>query len=595
MKLVSLSAKNYRSIKNLEEFRIEPLQVLVGENNTGKSNILRCLKCFLSAGAGGVQPEDFNDKESYITIRAEFGRLTGGERRKLRPYLLGDRFILEKNLSVTPSGKIDTKFRGYKAEPKDWWLSVEKVIEKQGRRPRWKDIAEEKGIIDYVRSDDGRINKRSYQKGLERYLEEHEEMEYDEPRLGDTHALGIQQNLLSVLPKFFLLPAITDYSDEISKKSSSTAFHRLMADLVDRIITADPRYSEIQEAIKNLHQLLNPPDEGGKDMRPETLSQVETTLHSTIKELMPTVEGVQLAVQVAQTKDLFSKGVEIKVDDGVLTDVLVKGHGMQRSIVFSLLQMLINQSGGIADSSPVILAIEEPELYIHPHAQRLVYKVLRGFAGVSDDEEADTKASQVIYSTHSSRLVDVSRYQQIAVVRKNSQTGTVITQSDQGILGDPGERKAFKVLTSFGLEHNEIFFSRYCILVEGAEDKIAVIATARKLGRIDDLPDEIGLSIITSEGKQNITKFQKVLNAFRLPYGVLLELDGKTREEGESKRILENLNGNRVACIPQKLEVLLEIGQHFKDQYHAKQFFSDSSNINSEMENLVCKLLPDSL
>ena len=62
------------------------------------------------------------------------------------------------------------------------------------------------------------MNKTSYKSGLERYLAEND-VQYDEPQLGETQALGIPQNLLSALPELYLLPAITDYSDEIDRRS----------------------------------------------------------------------------------------------------------------------------------------------------------------------------------------------------------------------------------------------------------------------------------------------------------------------------------------------------------------------------------------
>jgi hypothetical protein len=56
---------------------------------------------------------------------------------------------------------------------------------------------------------------------------------------------------------------------------------------------------------------------------------------------MPSVEKVKLKVATEDVTAIFSKGVEITVDDGVETDVLLKGHGLQRCIIFSLLQALI--------------------------------------------------------------------------------------------------------------------------------------------------------------------------------------------------------------------------------------------------------------
>ena len=354
--------------------------------------------------------------------------------------MIGDRLILQKRLSIikddrTGKTKIDTEYHGYRTEPTDWWLSTAKVIEEKGSRPKWEQIAAEHGILDHVRGEDGKVNKASYEAGLTRLLNERSDVEYDVPELGHTQALGIQQNLLASLPEFYLLPAITDYSDEIDRRSSSTVFRRLMADLAERIMQADPRYSEIEVTLTKLRQLLNPATEGQVPQRLEALSIVESSLRDTIRRLMPSVDGVQLAVEVEETKEIFSKGVRIKIDDGVLTDVLAKGHGMQRSIVFALLQMLIKSGQRQGATRPIILGIEEPELYIHPHAQRLIFRVLKEFAGVTDIGDQAAGTDQVIYTTHSPAFVDISRYERIGVVGKEPAAGTTIRQCSVGVLG----------------------------------------------------------------------------------------------------------------------------------------------------------------
>ena len=253
--------------------------------------------------------------------------------------------------------------------------------------------------MEFVQIEDGKVTKASYIQGVNRILLERNDIEYDEPELGHTQALGIPQNLLSALPEYYLLPGITDYSDEIDRRSSSTVFRRLMADLSDRIMRRDPRYQEIENVLKTLHGLLNPPVGNESPQRLEALGNVEVTLRDTIKRLMPSVQGVQLAVDVEEPKEIFSKGVAIRVDDGVLTDVLDKGHGMQRSIVFALLQMLVKSGPQTAATRPIILGIEEPELYIHPHAQRLIYSVLKEFAGSAGDVDLAAGNDQILYTT----------------------------------------------------------------------------------------------------------------------------------------------------------------------------------------------------
>lgn len=90
---------------------------------------------------------------------------------------------------------------------------------------------------------------------------------------------------------------------------------------------------------------------------------------------MPSVKGVRVRVDTEQVRDLFSRGVSILVDDGKLTEVGMKGRGLQRCVIFGLLQALImNQRGQLVqtpDGTPsdsasneqtIILATEEPEL-----------------------------------------------------------------------------------------------------------------------------------------------------------------------------------------------------------------------------------------
>ena len=179
MRLKRIRIKNFRSITDTGDVSLEPLQAFVGENNAGKSNILKAVICFLSPGAGGMKVGDFKDISSNASIECEFGDLDDEEKRKLRPYLLGDKVVLSKFLRVEKDedkGKTSIKceYHGYQAEPRELHLSIPKIEEEHGTRPRWSDIAGPAGITEWVQDDNGRINKTSYKKGLERYLLEND-------------------------------------------------------------------------------------------------------------------------------------------------------------------------------------------------------------------------------------------------------------------------------------------------------------------------------------------------------------------------------------------------------------------------------------
>lgn len=602
MKLTELTIENFRSIISVKGAKIFPGQALLGENNAGKSNILYAIDAFLSAGSGGVNENDFYDKTKPIIIGAKFSVTSFNLKKVWRPYMINDELILEKHIWIekddrTDKDTIKNEFHGYQAEPKQWFLSIKKIKEQKGDRPKWKEIVSENNLPDYFLNN-GNCTKDDYNKGIERYFKEND-IEYDDPDLSTTQALGFQSKAISNLPKFYLLRAESNYSDETDKRSSTSTFRKLMADLTDRIIKNDPKYKQINEALKTVNDLLNETktDETGICSRLGSLSVIEERIKKILCNLMPSVEKIKLKVATEDVTTIFSKGVEITVDDGVETDVLLKGHGLQRCIIFSLLQALIlnerNQlvtaEGTEESNHPIILGIEEPELYIHPQLGKLFYDVLNSFA----------EKDQVIYTTHSPRFIDVYKYDSIALIKKTKEDGTKFINCYQDAFDGLVDRKVFQGLTQLNSDVNELFFAKNVLIVEGSEDKIAITETAKKFGKIKIRTEEIDVTIIATGGKQSIPFFVRVLNAFKINYGVLHDLDieaemledAKNTEEARNRAISE-LAPLKVVTFPIKLENTLGLQKgHLKDQYEALSYFSDHSKINSELENIIKQVL----
>ncbi|MBI2609995.1 ATP-dependent endonuclease [Candidatus Giovannonibacteria bacterium] len=598
MKLTEISIENFRSITSIKNVKIFPTQALLGENNAGKSNVLYAIDAYLSAGSGGINESDFQDKTKPIIIAAKFSLASPNLKKIWRPYMINDELILEKHIWIEEDARtnketIKNEFHGYQAEPKQWFLSIKKIKEQKGDRPKWKDIVSENSLPDYFLNNDS-CTKDDYGKGLEKYFQEND-IEYDEPDLSATQALGFQSKAISNLPKFYLLRAETNYSDETDKRSSTSTFRKLMADLTDRIIKNDPKYQKIEDALKTVNNLLNETKTESTESngRLDSLATIEDSIKKILCNLMPSVEKVKLKVATEDVTAIFSKGVEITVDDGVETDVLLKGHGLQRCIIFSLLQALIlnerNQlvsSEGIEElNHPIILGIEEPELYIHPQLGKLFYDVLNSFA----DKD------QVIYTTHSPRFIDVYKYDSIALIKKTKSEGTKFINCDQTAFDGLIDRKVFQGLTQLNTDVNELFFAKNVLVVEGPEDKIAITETIRKLGKIKMRIEEVDVTIIAAGGKQSIPFFVRVLNAFKINYAVLHDLDieegmpidSKNTEESRNKTIAD-LAPQKVITFPIKLENTLGLEKgHLKDQYEALSYFSDHSNINSDLENII--------
>ena len=279
MRITRLRVQNLRSVRDSTEFEVTNLFALVGENNTGKSNLLRAIEVLVSVGAARLSRSDFYDPTKAVVIKGVFGDLSARDRQRWRPYLVGDNLTLEKQIVLTVDDrtgkdKLEAEFHGYQAEPKDWFLSISKVQEKVGDRPKWADIARDAGLPPYF-LEDGKATKATFAKAIARYLTENE-VEYDPPDASATQALGLQSNVVAALPRVYLLPAITDYSDEIDRRSSTSTFRRLMAALSERLLQLDPRFIELQAAVATIRALLNPLTGAEPAARIESLAAVET-------------------------------------------------------------------------------------------------------------------------------------------------------------------------------------------------------------------------------------------------------------------------------------------------------------------------------
>ena len=183
-----------------------------------------------------------------------------------------------------------------------------------------------------------------------------------------------------------------------------------------------------------------------------------------------------------QLREVFGKA-KIYADDGVRTTIETKGHGMQRSMIFTILRAYaelahVQKAGEKAEERTTIFAIEEPELYLHPQSQRTLMSVFREIASGRD---------QVIYSTQSSIFVDISHFDHICIMRREKRDESYESYPTQlsisTMIEDLKARKGVDA-TEEGIREqyshvfnpmiNEGFFADKVVIVEGPSEQYAL-------------------------------------------------------------------------------------------------------------------------
>jgi len=199
----------------------------------------------------------------------------------------------------------------------------------------------------------------------------------------------------------------------------------------------------------------------------------------------------------------FYKTLDLMVRERDFTISATKlGDGVQNALVLAILRAFEERR-----KQGAILLIEEPEMFLHPQAQRALYKTLREIG----------KTNQVIYATHSPHFVSVPEYEEILLVRRGS-NGTTVRRSD--LPADAKRRE--KLIKELDPERNELFFARRVLLVEGDTEKLAVPAYARRLDL--DL-DRAGATVVKVGGKRNLLSFAEIARSFEIPIGIVYDQD----------------------------------------------------------------------
>jgi putative ATP-dependent endonuclease of OLD family len=244
------------------------------------------------------------------------------------------------------------------------------------------------------------------------------------------------------------------------------------------------------------------------------------------------------AIREENKENLLAKLILLADDNNRALESL--GYGVQFSIIItlSIFERLLNLSKQrldrciIEDSSnsekciPVLIGLDEPEIHLHPYAQRSLIKYL---GRVVNNDELDFSSlltdifqisrllGQILVVSHSPNIL-LNDYRQFLRFYKN-ESGCLIVKSGFDIdLDETTEKQLLKNLPYV----KEAFFSKVVILVEG-DTELGALPIFSKRMNID--LDEFGISIIQAGGAKSIPSLMQLLNEFGIKNIGLMDRD----------------------------------------------------------------------
>ncbi|MBA4294385.1 hypothetical protein C0431_15615 [bacterium] len=328
------------------------------------------------------------------------------------------------------------------------------------------------------------------------------------------------------------LAADSKAEDEIG--GSKSAFDDLGGMLIREAAKSNHEIAAKTAELQVLLNALVEKDEEGK-WAYSPLNKMEEILKSEISLFDKDISLVHQSTAPSLGDHRF--GMTLDVEDPYVKGIGNMGHGLRRSLIFAMLRTFVRMpeivaslneeaplDGAIAAPEPFkLFLIEEPELYLHPQAERVRMLELQ--------ELATKPHTQVVLCTHSAFFVDLQEHRSIVRFTRDNRSKTEVF-GWAGTNLTPGEKAWLLTVRYFDGGATAMLFADCAVLCEGATEKLCVPKLASALALYNP-----AFEIVDCNGADHIETYQKVLESLHVPYVIWIDGD---EDKPEAKLVANN-------------------------------------------------------
>jgi putative ATP-dependent endonuclease of OLD family len=150
-----------------------------------------------------------------------------------------------------------------------------------------------------------------------------------------------KSNANSIVPRSIYVRAVHDASDETNARDAST-YGKLINLIVERQLAGRPEVQQLRAALDQVMELFRP-----DEAHPEHQAKEIRELQRRITEGLENVIGAQALIKTEpiELRNLLLPSTSLVIRDnriGIETEVSHQGHGLQRTLIMTLLQIAHN-------------------------------------------------------------------------------------------------------------------------------------------------------------------------------------------------------------------------------------------------------------
>lgn len=599
MKLHKFRIQGYRRYYD-DNIKCGDATFLIGENNVGKSSVLKALDLFFSNQGAGLHDflifdHENNKRVESLTLTATFTDIP--PEAKTWKYFKGkiikekdgdgierEKIIYRKTYYLN-SNNIKYEMKEYKHTLKEEYkecTNLESLIRvgvkeediqeaipnfKPGSKLSTEKVYNSLKVIDYLWD-----------------VDEDTEEWFNNPG-------GIPGNILVKIPKFLLIPA-EDKKSEIDQKAGT--LQKTLKELFEDIRNQSSNYQEAQKHLDRLAKEMDPDDPN------QDFGKMMNEVNSILKNVFPDSE-LHINTDLSDPDSSIHPLFDVEMSSNVRTTTDRQGMGTIRSAVFALLRYreeYLERSKSTDDDyvRPLIIGFEEPEIYLHPNAANNMRDEIYNLA--------NSTSSQIIATTHSPYMIDLSKdlehssypiqlLNHIKLTENENVTTTVphtnpfnITQAYERLKDE--ERDLLKLVLKMDDYVSRVFFSSEVIIIEGDTEEIVLKESIRRM------PEEVrkdilfNYQIIRARGKATIVALIKYLKALSIDPIVIHDKDEKPGAIKFNEPIKNNVSSEeRLIVLENCIEDVLGYTPPERDKpYEAYKYIRENWNVSNSWDGV---------
>jgi putative ATP-dependent endonuclease of the OLD family len=525
MHISKLSLVNYRNFANAKLVFKEGVNTIIGENGSGKTNVFRAIRLLLDDNllrfAYKLDERDFfrglsDWRGHWIIISLEFEKISQDEAIQSL-FLHGAGNVLEGAVSRATYNLI---FR-----PKhEYRLAMSKLAEGDhaGLDALRKTMTIDAYEVIFTGKSEADFNDEATYKTI---VGDFEEVKFNKELTLPVIGSKIP-GILSVSKEisFTFVQALRDVIAEFQNnrtnplltllKSKSGEIDPLVfqpiADLVNGLNTSIEKLDDVQEIRSDITNTI-------KDAAGETYSPTSLSIKSDLSDK---------ADKLFQSLKLFV-GESETGHEGPIHELSLGGA----NLIYLTLRLLEFKYQKAKQSFANFLLIEEPEAHIHTHIQKTLF------------DRLNFEDTQIIYSTHSTHISEVSNVEKINILSKHQN----MCEAYQPSVGmSPTDIR--NVQRYLDAVRSNLLFAKSVVLIEGDAEEILIPVMIKNVFGVS--LDELGISLINirSTGFKNVASLFHDLR-IRKKCSIITDLDAAIIDTTPGPADDKNLKTFKEKCL----------------------------------------------